>query len=405
MFRFIRRNCYRGRFARALALCTGAANNLLRGLCLLVALGGGSAMSVSNGIISLTDVRDMADIMATLGVSDGRHSYLCSNAHGKINMWSRCKPIHIANTNFPDRSGKWWRGADGTCGLVQQIINGGYGGIIDVLNSSDMLRGWSYIPPWGGAASPYRIADLNGYYLNAQPPIQNFAVMSEVVEGGRLIGSCIINGDQSANPGSLSIYDVHIGGKPLADWKLGMLITDAKGNRKGRVVSSGLGAAEFNIGLLPTGATYYAYPFIAENEMGQNDSDIANTYYAIPYTTKQEFKVISKAESVGIRISFVGIDNLGVNWTLKITVEKDLQVYAGSVSLRFAESGEFDDLQMGEYQTSLGEFNITSTTPYNRTGSFMRADTSAHSYVLRLYLRTSAGEFRQESGILSQSHN
>lgn len=395
--------CNRGRFARAVAQRWHQLHHLFRRICVLLLLlcgGGGQAMSVTNGVISLNTIDVYTDAMLILGLTDAGVIYICSNVHGKINWWSRYKPIRLGGVIFPDRSGFWYRGLDGGCGLYfHNAYLSSYIFVKDKMDNGYPLYGWEYLPPLAGE---YRIVDMCGYDKNAKPPIQSFIVTEEVVRGNKLMCSWIMNGDQTKNPGSLSIYDIHIGGKPLAEWNLGVVVYDSKGNRKGRVVGNGLGSVEYDVSLLTNGQTYYAYPFIAEFPMEQDEQDFANSYYLMPYTTKSAFKVISQLDAMGIKIEFKGTWGLGLSWSLKITTNQDVQVRAGSVSLRFASSAWNDQMVEGEYQYSLGAFNITSANPYTKTGNFMQAE-ERPDYVLKLYLNTTnAGTIEQDAAIESQ---
>lgn len=393
--------CNRGRFARAVAQRWHQLHHLFRRICVLLLLlcGGEQAMSVTNGVISFDPIRVAADAAYVLQLTNASIAYICSNVHGKIVWWSRYKPIQLGGVPFPDRSGFWYRGLDSGCGLFfHNAYMSSYISVKDKMDNGYPLYGWEYLPPLQGE---YRIVDMCGYDHNAKPPIQSFAVTEEVVRGNKLMGSWIMNGDQTKNPGSLSIYDIHIGGKPLAEWNLGVVVYDSKGNRKGRVVGNGLGSVEYDVSLLTTGQTYYAYPFIAEFPMGQDVQDFVNSYYLMPYTTKSAFKVISQEDAAGIVIELTGTQNLGVSWSLKITAKQDVQVLAGSVELRFASSAWNDQMVQGEYQYNLGAFNITSASAYTKTGVFARAE-ERPDYVLRLYLRTSAGIFEYEGALLQQ---
>jgi hypothetical protein len=50
-------------------------------------------MSVSGSIIKSPVT--ISDIKNTLGVNSAKLSYLCRNEHGKINKWSKIKPVIV----------------------------------------------------------------------------------------------------------------------------------------------------------------------------------------------------------------------------------------------------------------------------------------------------------------------
>lgn len=142
-------------------------------------------MSVSNGKISAPiSVREVYDC---LGVKPGKSNgydvgYICSNQHHMINMWSKKKPVHIEGALF-HTTDDWWKGTDGTCGIDYtnaiatsvDNIPGKYslipiGGTDGLTLIGESTNGWNYNPPKGGAKSPYRLEDFNGYDHNAAPP-------------------------------------------------------------------------------------------------------------------------------------------------------------------------------------------------------------------------------------------
>ncbi len=357
-------------------------------------------MPVNNGIVS-AGVQVADDVAALLGVNNTGIGYLCSNEHGKINMWSRMKPVHRLNDEFPDRIARWWLGTLNDCGIVAKSVT--FYGLIPEAMTADMLNGWYYMPPYGGDASPYRILDFDGYFHYAMPPISGWELMSEVVKGQMLTAALLhsmVPAMPVTSPGSLGLDEIQAMGTPLSEWKLGMVILDKSGNRKGRVVGDGLGACEMDISHLITGQTYKAYPFLALYSMGQMDTDIANQYVTIPYCAAKEFRIITQEESIGLSITLTGKWELGVRWDLKITTKRAVHVYAATVSLRFTTSFSTDALQMGEEQKSLGAFDINPGTGYTRFGSFVQA-MNDKDYKLSLYMRTDAGIFEQEAFILT----
>lgn len=365
-------------------------------------------MGVSGGVIvSPERLRD--DVAAVLGVSNASVGYLCGNQHGKINMWSQKKPVHILNTDFPDRTKDWWRGTLNDCGITaKQIAN--YGSELKpILDNSDTLNGWAYRPPSGGAASPYRLADFIGYNHNAIPPIQNFNVTSEILENGTIIGTCLMT---SGTVGSMILDDINLGGKKMSECKLGMVIFDDKGNRKGSVIGTSIYAAEFKVSALSKGTTYYAYPFLAHESRGQDAIEVANIYFTIPYTAGQSFRVVNKEEFYGFSYKLSGSYNTpesglpSIDWTLNLLAEKqDVTVNSGTIYLRYTNNFIDDLLTAGEYSTSL-------KTPFTvkagkigsiQSGLFNRFD-SNESYKLCARINTSIGIFDTEAFILKQDN-
>ena len=113
-------------------------------------------MSHSNGII--TSPVTTEDISQTLGVASRQVGYLCSNEHGQINRWSRCKPVKV-NKRVPLTAGNF---KDLRYGFTLPNFN---------VNGGDA---WVYNPPLGEDKGYFRMLDFNGYNHNAIIPCQHY---------------------------------------------------------------------------------------------------------------------------------------------------------------------------------------------------------------------------------------
>ena len=89
-----------------------------------------------------------------------------SGLPSKINKWSKYKPVRLANPT-PDRSGEWWRGVLGNCGL--ELLT--YSSLADMYTNlrphiSKTPFNYQYpVDPF-----PYRLADFRQYDKTANPP-------------------------------------------------------------------------------------------------------------------------------------------------------------------------------------------------------------------------------------------
>lgn len=106
-------------------------------------------MGHSNGKITAPVGID-ADIAPVLGVGSYDLGYLCSNAHGKINKWSKIKPVKYATL------------AELTAAQLKSVA---YGMTYTIDTAWNVI--WAYEPPTGGDSAPFRALDFNGYNHNA----------------------------------------------------------------------------------------------------------------------------------------------------------------------------------------------------------------------------------------------
>lgn len=132
---------------------------------------------------------------------------LCGASNTMINMWSKYKPVKKANVidttgqlnsdNTWKSTATWWWGdksasiqtIDTTSGYVLSTscgitIKGYYGTIRHFVNNWDTngwRHYWTYNPPTGGLAAPYRLIDFNYYKHNANPPFRDYQAPLEIV--------------------------------------------------------------------------------------------------------------------------------------------------------------------------------------------------------------------------------
>ena len=115
-----------------------------------------STSAVSQEIaLSSNDVGELAQ-----GIKTG------SGLGSKINKWSKYKPVQLADP-FPDRSGEWWRGVLGNCGLellTYSQLSTMFSDLRPPINKTPFNYQYPVDP------FPYRLADFQQYDKTASPP-------------------------------------------------------------------------------------------------------------------------------------------------------------------------------------------------------------------------------------------
>ena len=105
--------------------------------------------------LSSNDVGELAQ-----GIKSG------SGLASKINKWSKYKPVRLANA-FPDRTGEWWRGVLGNCGLellTYSQLSTMFTELRPPLNKTPFNYEYPVEP------FPFRLADFQQYDKTASPP-------------------------------------------------------------------------------------------------------------------------------------------------------------------------------------------------------------------------------------------
>lgn len=307
--------------------------------------------------------------------------YICSNQHGKINMWSRYKPVHIANATAVDRNTLWYKGTNNDCGITPKMLVT-YTLLPDTYDNGE--ANWSYSPPWGDRGgtvkSPYRLADFDKYKHDAIPVISKFTCPVRVKRDGTftcgvMMPAIIEDENEYKKAGSLTLGEIYSSGKKLSEWYYGAVVTNTAGQvmffAAGNKTTSGTfghGFPEFKTNSLALNQTYYIYPCLALNPQEQGTSTVANTYLTLPNCSRGEFKVVTASELDGISISitarYVYSDTLntkksGIVGEFTVTCDGSGRTFTNNyIQYRFSTSNDSDAMQSGEGNVKLLNFTV-----------------------------------------------
>lgn len=278
---------------------------------------------------------------------------------------SKRKPVILAEY-FPNYNGNWWKGTDGWCGLNAEDAKfvGDSNGLWDTLSSKidGKMNGWRYVPPVGGASSPYRIADFEGYYTKANM-VPSFVIdkdASNLMSG--YMGVSISESNDADH--TLSFSDL-----PIKNYYLGAILT--KGTNKviqtnSRPISE-VKRLDISTESIAEG-DWSVMLFLSENAItkrNDKDSDVFSTFYTIPNTSLGLVK-ISGGTTVIVDVTAVKKDpfEVSVQFTVTNRGASNLRFSANTVQLRYNTSDAKDSLLTEEMSQSLGEFTVNSGTTY-----------------------------------------
>lgn len=371
-------------------------------------------MANSNNVIT-SPVNLRSDVASVLGTSETNVSGLCTSH--EINMWSRCKPVHIASA-APDRSmpsdgeGAWWKGSMRNCGIKPPPV-ASYEEI-PKLYTEDKMNGYTYERPWGGSGSPYRLADFLLYKHNAWAPIFAFQCDSKVSQSGTIscsVGINITDVDKSG-PGSITLSDIDFGTN-LETWWFGAMLVDSSNRivRKLANVKPGV-SLEMPARGLTLGQYYDVYPFLCMNKIDSiYDLDSVNLFLPVMNCSPGRVKYVSEEEAGGLVINLnaeyvthpmTGL-NTAVKWELKLKATNgNMALRNNWISLRFITSDVTDPFQAGEQQKSLGDKDLTLDNPVVISGQFDLMNFLQEYYV---YVTLSNGKYTKKAYPLALNPN
>ena len=132
----------------------------------------------------------VAMVKAELGAATNDVGQLC--IHPSVNKWSRWKPVRH-NSVVPITEGQL---QSTNYGLDFPIFSNVQAYISHLTSfAGDRSVDWDYLPPTGGASSPYRLDDFKNYDKDAVSPVGMINVdYTPLVQGGR-ISAYVIAGD------------------------------------------------------------------------------------------------------------------------------------------------------------------------------------------------------------------
>lgn len=355
-------------------------------------------MGHSNGKIT-APVSLHADVYSVLGISKSGTfydlGYACGNSHGKINPWSKYKPV---NYDGIDTSGKtWWKGRDGNCGINIHRLNN-YQDAVNYANGS--MNGWVYSAPSGGS-NPYRLTDFVGYNHNAVAPVSGFSCPTTVSNQSTTTSfTCTAMIISQSSEENLSLGDFQL----IADCYFGVYVKQRSGSQARRAtgtstIKNGGATATIKTYGMPTG-TWDVYPFLCTAILNQDQSDVANTCYSIPMLSKASINIVSSYVSISVMAGSLP-SGLTATITIRITNNSsdNITFTNNSWQTRFGNKDWNDTMVMGEQRGTIEDFTVgpgtTSKQVVVRVSSQLVNDGNA-----KVIVSLNSGNYRGEGYFL-----
>lgn len=323
-------------------------------------------MAEDNGIV--TAPVSIRDVNKAIGARHTDVAALLTDT--SVNMWAKYKGERIASIapiSFADRCNNLFGLTHGTY-TTWAALKAAYDGD---------LNGWGYNRPIGGAASPYRLTDFNGYDHSAYPLVNGFTVDKLVVQGGRWTASCFSNPEGEGSK-SVSLKDFS------TQMYFGVALLDSGGNVVYHGTSSN--ANDTFVTFTLTGinqATYTAWPFLCTEAITPTIGSFAKnyTFWTLPKVSPTTMRVTSSSDP-----SYYGIEADGA-WTnaehtrIEITVSSTKSNYTGGIYIRTLGRNWTQPAQNSLGEKDSGAITITSA-PFTRVFSDMLSTYNYHAQVV-----------------------
>lgn len=327
-------------------------------------------MANSDGIITAPVGID-TDIAPVLGLYNYNLGYICANTHGQIKPWARYKPVKY-NSSSPADGEKWWKAVDGDCGItIKQIAN-----YKDSVNYADGgMNGWVYSPPTDNDNFPYRVLDFDGYNHNAKPPIHDFTVPATATNkfsSSSFTASCAIMATSVEGGNTLSLDDF----ATLRGCYFGVYCvkqgstTVSRRATADQPIDGGYAKVKINTYGMSTGK-WDVYPFISTAVLGQNELDVANTCYSIPYAKMQTIEIIDSYITITVHTPALPSTLPTSPYFLTVTVNVTNSASSSTTftnnywRVRYSDKTFNDAMTVGETSGTIGDFTVSGGTTYS----------------------------------------
>ena len=184
-------------------------------------------MGLVNGQIT-APVSLQADVYAALGLQKtGTYydiGYICSNRHGRTNMWSRRKPVRYPGP--AELTEAQWKTA---CFGMDVKYSANLDTAIEAAKAGD----WGYLPPRPGT-DWCRLTDWVGYRHNAVRPCTTKLMDQAGERGQSALGMVMFQdttGEAAATQGNLSLREMMVNGVLFSNCYFCVVVIDGNGNK------------------------------------------------------------------------------------------------------------------------------------------------------------------------------
>lgn len=315
-------------------------------------------MSINTTLITghtiIVDPENPAEVGKVIRSGGGDVGYVCSRGN-LINMFAKYKPVKKANvtdTAYDLKGGTgsdknqwkstatWYRGDESnatsyietgtpsgyvmstSCGITLKGYFGLLRYLVDNWDANGWRHYWTYNPPTGGLAAPYRLIDFNYYDRDAAAPFRDFQAPAEIIRyryGDEYVitGQASVKWPAGSTAYQLTMDDIYIkqgaGKEVLKNYYFGVVMAKIKsgdtdltpGNRTYGIITA---AQKWSETVEPADAApqdiRYTQPFTPDFFLGSSFGSVFRMY---PVLSKEKFDSITGMDYSGTVPG--GVDN------------------------------------------------------------------------------------------------
>lgn len=337
----------------------------------------------SNGKIS-APISLHADVYAVLGLTKTGTYYdtgwVCGNSHGRINKWSKKKPIRYAQPG--ELTDAQFKGttADNVQGIYYGLKVASQAGLLGQLHSVN----WDYLPPRPGT-DWCRLTDFNGYDHNARPQYDKFNSPGTVALNQQTFYFVCTMAEESTRADMVNFSDL----EDMGELYFGVYITGTR-TKCATSDSPGGSSVAFKTNTFVVG-DYTAYPFLSSVKQTQDAVMQAGRFYTVPGCEPVEFSIVQTTISPIIRAY------KGTSGVIAIRYEVEVSNSGGSTRLtnntlylRYADKDINDTMVSGERRIELPDVTAANGITSVATGTFTNIPSDLYANA-KLWVRLGGG--------------
>ncbi len=359
-----------------------------------------------------------ASIGDTFPATDGSGSWTVVDRVA-INQWARFKPVRLTTVKTVENqwdaannkwlpTSTWWKGlSTDCCGITPATYSTSLPQVLAQYDNG--MNGWVYNQPKNGLLHPFRLHDFAGYKHDANPPISNFYIQSQIIQDGDFSASAISNvaPPDGSLSGELLLSDFANGS--FSDIYFGVAFTrvvngaitvyaKATAEEPGEAFVQGDFA---DATMLPVNTTYTVYPFLCNQRilLSETTEPSGRRYMSCPNLNPLNTTIIPRSSTADILLLANYVS--GSQTAATVTIKNNDAISRTNSYMRImpytAEAWANPDAYVSTAVYNSGTFtlNASETKTFNVTGL------PASSYgLLFVYATFSLGLYSRKTQIL-----
>lgn len=328
----------------------------------------------------------LSQLYNTLGITGQSRTSLgslCSNEHGKINMWAKYKPQNIASakplTEAQRKAANFGLRPTNVFSSVQKLIDSFGNGV---------ENGFTYVGVPRKGVDRMRVSDFDGYSHAAAAPwwLMDAEIDVEVPEDGELNLQLTLR-QPADDSGAVRFKDMLMSGENFAQWYPGVIVFDAYDiyvmtSDKTVEQTKGNCVLDFGATVLGYAGNYTVIPIVARTRIAPRDSDIGVSVMQIGESSLLTLADWQAPHSMSVKANFYpNSKDIDMELTLKNRGDSSFTFEGLTVLVSDSRTGS-SSRQIGTLADTTVEAGGSRTVTATYPSSVLSGMSSASSFLM-----------------------